>query len=118
MYLRRAGRERSSRGASGIGVAAALVAIDTALIVAFDWGGAAPAGLVLLALALSAAAWLRWKRPGSWRVTASWLLAMALLLEVLAVNGLGTFLRGSMSATDSDYLSRREHWSDGVSLMG
>ncbi|MCK9686340.1 hypothetical protein [Scleromatobacter humisilvae] len=117
VMLRRAGRGRRSGWVTAVGAAAALVAIDAVLILAFDWGGAAPAGLMLLALALSAAAWLRWKRPCSWRVAASTALAMALLLEVFAVIGLGTFLRERIAATDSDYLSRREHWSDGVSLM-
>ena len=117
MFLRGGGRARSSGWVKGTGVAAALVAIDTVLILAFDWGGTAPAGLVLLALALSAAAYFRWRRPCSWRVAASYALAMALLLEVFAVIGLGTFLRERIAATDSDYLSRREHWSDGVSLM-
>ena len=117
VMLRRAGRGPRSGWVAGAGVAVALVAIDAALILAFDWGGATPAGLVLLALALSAAAYVRWKRPCSWRVAASTVLAMALLLEVFAVIGLGTFLRERIAATDNDYLSRREHWSDGVSLM-
>ena len=117
MFLRRAGRGRRSGWATGVAVAMALVAIDTVLILAFDRGGATLAGLVLLGLALPAAAYARWVRPCSWRMAASFVLALALLLEVFAVIGLGTFLRERMAATDSDYLSRREHWSDGVSLM-
>ncbi len=118
MYLRRAGRGRRSGWATGVAVAVALVAIDSVLILAFDAGGVRLGGLVLLGLALPAAAYARWVRPVSWRVAASFVLALALLLEVFAVVGLGTFLRERIAATDDDYLSRREHWSDGVSLMG
>ena len=117
MFLRRAGRGRRRGWTTGVALAAAVVAIDTVLILALDWGGPTLAGLVLLALALPAAAYARWVRPCSWRMAASFLLALALLLEVFAVIGLGTFLRERMAATDGDYLSRREHWSDGVGLM-
>ena len=117
MFLRRAGRGRRRGWTTGVAMAAAVVAIDTALILALDWGGPTLAGLVLLGLALPAAAYARWVRPCSWRMAASFVLALALLLEVFAVIGLGTFLRERMAATDNDYLSRREHWSDGVSLM-
>jgi hypothetical protein len=117
LFSRRPGRGRRSAWATGLAVAAALVAIDTVLIMAFDQGGAAAAGGVLLALALIAVVFARRIRPASWRMTASLGLALALLLEVFAVVGLGSFLRERMAATDSDYLSRREHWSDGLSLM-
>ncbi|MFL6696779.1 MAG: hypothetical protein ACJ8GJ_06395 [Vitreoscilla sp.] len=117
MFLRRAGRGRRSGWTTSLAVAAALAGIDTVLIVAFDRGGATVATLVLLALALCAAAVARWIRPCSWRMAASFVLGMALLLEVFAVVGLGTFLRERLAATDGDYLSRRQHWSDGVSLL-
>ena len=117
MFLRRAGRGRRRGWTTGVAMAAVVVAIDTALILSLDWGGPTLAGLVLLGLALPAAAYARWVRPCSWRMAASFVLALALLLEVFAVIGLGTFLRERMAATDNDYLSRREHWSDGVSLM-
>jgi hypothetical protein len=117
MFLRRPGRERHGGWTTGVAAAAAVVAIDTVLILAFDWGGSTAAGLVLLGLALPAAVYARRLRPCSWRMAASFVLAAALLLEVFAVIGLGTFLRERIAATDNDYLSRREHWSDGVSLM-
>jgi hypothetical protein len=117
MFLRRGVPGRRSGWASGLGVAAALLAIDTLLILAFDWGGAAAAGLVALGLALPAAIWARRVRPLSWRMTASFVLALALLLEVFAVVGLGTFLRERMAATDNDFQGRRQHWSDGIGLM-
>jgi len=117
MFLERTGRGRRRGWTTGVAMAAALVVIDTVLVLAFEWGGVAPAGLVLLGLALPAAAYVRWVRPCSWRTAASFVLALALLLEVFAVIGLGTFLRERIAATDSDYLSRREHWSEGVSLM-
>ena len=117
MFLRRAVPGRRSGWATGLAVGAALVAIDTVLILAFEWGGATAAGLVVLALALPAALWaLRVRRP-SWRKAASFVLALALLLEVFAVVGLGTFLRERMAATDSDFQGRRQHWSDGIGLM-
>jgi hypothetical protein len=117
MFLRRAGRGRRSGWATGLGVSATILAIDTLLVAAFEWGGPAVAGGVLLALALSGAAWARRGRLGSWRRIASYVLALALLLEVFAVVGLGTFLRERMAATDNDFQSRREHWADGIGLM-
>lgn len=117
MFVRRPGRGHRSGWTTGLGVAAALLAIDTGLVAAFEWGGPAIAGFVLSALALSAAAWARRTRPVSWRRAASFVLALALLLEVFAVIGLGTFLRERMSATDTDFQSRREHWGDGLGLM-
>jgi hypothetical protein len=117
MFLRRAVPGRRSGWATGLGIAAALVAIDTLLILAFEWGGATAAGLVVLGLALPAAVWARRVRPRSWRMTASLVLALALLLEVFAVVGLGTFLRERVAATDNDFQGRRQHWSDGIGLM-
>ena len=117
MFLRRAGRGRRSGWATGLGVSAAILAIDTVLVAAFEWGGTMISGGLLLALLLSGAAWARRGRLGSWRRVASYVLALALLLEVFAVVGLGTFLRERVAATDNDFLSRREHWSDGIGLM-
>ena len=117
MFRRRAARGRRSGWVTGLGTAAALLAIDTALVAAFEWRGPAVAALILLALAVAGAAWARWRRPVSWRRAASYVLALALLLEVFAVVGLGTFLRERMAASDNDYLSRREHWGQGLGLM-
>ena len=117
LFVRRPAGGTRTRLATGVAVAAALVAIDALLILAFEWGGATPTALVLLGLALFAAAFARWVRPCAWRTAASFALAMVLLLEVFAVVGLGTFLRERMAATDTDYLSRREHWSEGLDLM-
>ena len=117
MFLRRGAPRRRSGWATGLAIAAALVAIDTLLILAFEWGGATAAGLVVLGLALPAAIWARRGRPLSWRRAASFVLALALLLEVFAVVGLGTFLRERMAATDNDFQGRRQHWSQGVGLM-
>jgi len=117
MFLRRSVPGRRSGWAIGLGIAAALVAVDTLVVLAFEWGGATAAGLVVLALALPAAIWTRRVRPLSWRMAASFVLALALLLEVFAVVGLGTFLRERMAATDNDFQGRRQHWSDGVGLM-
>jgi len=117
MFLRRAVPGRRGGWAAGLAIASALVAIDTLLILAFEWGGATAAGLVVLGLALPAVVWARRVRPPSWRTLASLALALALLLEVFAVVGLGTFLRERMAATDNDFQGRRQHWSDGIGLM-
>ena len=117
MFRRRPGRGRRSGWTTGLAAVAALVGIDAVLVVAFDWGGFTAAGLVLIAIALAAAAGVRRARLRSWRIEASYVLALALLLEVFAVIGLGTFLRERLASTDNDYMSRREHWSEGVSLM-
>jgi len=117
LLQRRAGRRRGRGWGTGLAVAALLVLIDTVLVLAFEWGGVALAGLVLPGLALPAAAYVRRVRPASWRMAASFVLALALLLEVFAVIGLGTFLRERLAATDKDYLGRLAHWSEGVSLM-
>lgn len=52
-----------------------------------------------------------------WRVKASWLLVLALLIEVIAVLGGGIFMRERLSRTDRDLDSRLAHWQQGIHLL-
>ncbi|OYU00154.1 MAG: hypothetical protein CFE40_02245 [Burkholderiales bacterium PBB1] len=75
--------------------------------------GAVGGSLVLLALLLR-----RKRLPRiRWRVVAGWALALALALEVVAVLGLGSFMRERMAASDRDLGGRVEHWQAGLGLL-
>jgi hypothetical protein len=56
-------------------------------------------------------------KPVRRRKIAGLLLAFALLLEAVAVLGLGTFMRERLNAADNDMASRLEHWRSGLGLM-
>lgn len=75
--------------------------------------GAVGGSLMLLALLL------RLKRLPRirWRVVAGWVLSLALVLEVAAVLGLGSFMRERMAASDRDFGGRVEHWQAGLGLL-
>lgn len=77
--------------------------------------GAVLGSMVLLALLL------RWRRrPGvriRWRRVAGALLVLALVVEVLAVLGLGSFMRDRLAAADRDLDGRRQHWQQGLNLL-
>lgn len=100
-----------------LAIAAALLVVDGAVAFAFEIGGHLAAGLVCLLLLVLAAAFARWVRPVRWRTAASFALGLALLLEVFAVLGLGSFMRERITSADSDYASRQVHWMEGIGLM-
>ena len=60
--------------------------------------------------------WLRW-RPVGWRAKAGVLLLLALVAEVAAVLGGGSFMMERISATDRDFGSRIEHWRQGLGVL-
>lgn len=66
--------------------------------------------------ALFAPAWQRW-RPASWRAKASLVLLLALLAEVVAVVGGGSFMGERLSSTGRDWHSRSAHWQHGLGLL-
>lgn len=96
-------------------VAALALLTGYACMTTFSRGvyGAVGGSLVLLALLLR-----RQRLPRiRWRVVAGWALALALALEVLAVLGLGSFMRERMAASDRDLGGRLEHWQAGLGLL-
>lgn len=98
-------------------LAAAALALLTgyACLTTFSRGvyGAVGGSLMLLALLLR-----RKRLPRiRWRVVAGWVLALALVLEVVAVLGLGSFMRERMAASDRDLGGRLEHWQTGLGLL-
>lgn len=64
---------------------------------------------------------LRWQRGGRptlrWRTLAAGVLMLALLVEVAAVLGLGSYMRERIVSSDRDLDSRRQHWHNGLRLM-
>jgi hypothetical protein len=117
LVWRRVGGRMRHTTAKILWVTAALVVADGALAFAFEAGGYLAAAVVCALLAGFAAAFVRWVRPVGRRTAASFALALALLLEVFAVLGLGTFMRERMAAADNDYVSRQVHWRQGLGLM-
>lgn len=56
-------------------------------------------------------------RPKGWRAKASLVLALALVVEVAAVLGGGSFMRERLASADRDFSSRAEHWRRGLGLL-
>jgi uncharacterized membrane protein len=52
-----------------------------------------------------------------WRAKASWLLSLALALEVLAVLEGGTFMSKRLASAGQDFSSRLVHWQNGLDLL-
>lgn len=55
--------------------------------------------------------------PGGWRLKAGLLLGLALLAEVAAVLGGGTFMTERLASADRDAGSRVEHWWHGLDVL-
>lgn len=97
-------------------LAVLALAVGYACLTTFARGvfGAVLGSLLLLALLL------RWQRQSAvrirWRRVAGALLALALVVEVLAVVGLGSFMRDRLAAADRDLDGRRQHWQRGLNL--
>ena len=104
-------------------VGALLLGMATCLALAFDAWGYAGAGLLALGVGFVflAAMWrmrrIPWISPTRWRPAATLALALALALEVVAVLGLGTYMRGRFALSDHDRGSRLAHWRNGLGLM-
>jgi hypothetical protein len=56
-------------------------------------------------------------RRAGWRSAAGMALAVALMLEVAAVFGTGSFMASRLADSDRDFGSRLEHWRNGVGLL-
>ena len=100
-----------------LAIGAAFVGIAVALTFAFEAGGylgAAALGAGLAGAGLVAA---RWVRPMRRRSVAVTLLTLALVLEVVAVLGWGTFMRERIAASEDDLGSRLVHWRNGFRLL-
>ena len=99
-----------------IGVSVLCLAGVSAL--AFDAGGYAAAGLLMLASSWLLKGWLtRRVFPLPWRSKAALALSLALALEVFAVLGGGSFMRERLATSDHDLGSRLVHWGNGLGLM-
>ncbi|NDP38257.1 MAG: hypothetical protein GZ093_05830 [Rhodoferax sp.] len=61
-------------------------------------------------------AWRRY-RPEGWRARASAVLMLALVAEVAAVLGGGSFMMDRLASADRDFGSRVEHWRRGLDLL-
>jgi hypothetical protein len=115
-WFRRHGSEPHGRtllAASYLVFAGASAAILTLAFVVFGYAGIAFALLSLLALV--AALWLRRSIHG--RRAAALALALALVTEVVAVIGGGTFMRSRLDASEADFGARLAHWRRGVGLL-
>lgn len=60
-----------------------------------------------------------WRRhvPEGWRAKAGLMLVLALLAEVVAVVGGGSFMAERLTSTDRDLASRLAHWRHGLDLL-
>ncbi|WP_293604768.1 O-antigen ligase family protein [Polaromonas sp. UBA4122] len=60
-----------------------------------------------------------WRRhgPQGWRAKAVLMLVLALVVEVVAVVGGGSFMTERLTSTDRDLGSRVEHWQHGLDLL-
>ncbi|EHR71969.1 hypothetical protein BurJ1DRAFT_3154 [Burkholderiales bacterium JOSHI_001] len=104
---------RRSGAAMGATALAALAVVGG--YAAWAWAGAGVAGLVALA---ALAAWARrGSSPQAWRLAAGRALAAALVVEILAVLGFGTFLVDRLKQVDRDFSDRWAHWTQGVQLL-
>jgi hypothetical protein len=76
---------------------------------------------LLLALLLAGASivTLKLRRPCllTWRTLGNFLLFLALMAEVVAVMGAGSFMRDRLDAADRDFARRLEHWSRALDLL-
>ncbi|OGB33445.1 MAG: hypothetical protein A3F78_22425 [Burkholderiales bacterium RIFCSPLOWO2_12_FULL_61_40] len=61
----------------------------------------------------------RWRacRAGDWRTKASLVLVLALVTEVVAVLGTGSFMSERLASTHRDLASRLEHWQRGLAML-
>jgi hypothetical protein len=100
-----------------LGVAVLLLSTATCLALAFDAWGYAGAGLVPLGAGFVLFAQKRRKAPVHWRMAATLALGLALALEVVAVLGLGSYMRGRLALIAQDRGSRLAHWQGGLGLM-
>ncbi|MBC7482369.1 MAG: hypothetical protein H7337_10845 [Rhizobacter sp.] len=100
-----------------LAVMAALLGAELLIAFAFGWGGWTGAASVLLAFALIGCLLGKGTRPRSRKRVAWAALGLALSLEVVAVLGLGTFMRERLAAAESDAGSRIAHWRNGLALM-
>jgi len=122
---------RSARGPWGWLAAALLAVLATyASLTTFSRGVylAVAAPLLLLggllwlqargidARAVSQRFW-HWLRPSSWRSRAGWVLAVAIVSEVVGVLSGGSYMADRVATTDRDFGSRMAHWQRGVSLL-
>jgi hypothetical protein len=122
--LRRADGRARARALHALAIGAALLLVALALGFAFDAGGWAGIALALLASAalwavfwLALGRWLEPMRPLRRRRVAALALVLALLLEAVAVLGLGTFMRERLAATDRAAGGRLAHWQRGIGLL-
>jgi hypothetical protein len=83
----------------------------------FELFGFLGIGAVLLALGVALFLLRRRGAMVSWRHAAAFALAWALLAEVIAVLGGGTFMRARLNASDSDLATRFAHWERGLGLL-
>ena len=108
-----------------LSIGALVLCLATGMALAFDSGGYAAAGLLLLGLGLLLLALSiglkgvlkRRLPPLHWRSMAALALGLALTLEIFAVLGVGSFMRERLAASDHDLGSRIVHWGHGLGLM-
>ena len=95
-------------------VAAALLALVWAYVCLTSFSRGTYLGVVTPLLLLG---FFRLLGGTGWRRVASALLALALVAEVAAVFGWGSFMSERVSTSERDYRSRMRHWSGGVGLL-
>lgn len=98
-------------------VGALLLGTAACLALAFDAWGYAGAGLVPLGAGFVLLVQKRRRAPIHWRSAATLALALALALEMVAVLGLGSYMRGRFALIEHDRGSRLAHWRNGLGLM-
>lgn len=57
------------------------------------------------------------RHTGDWRAKASLVLVLALVMEVVAVLGTGSFMAERLTSTHRDLASRWEHWQRGLAVL-
>jgi hypothetical protein len=115
-WWRRSDAQSRSRIRESVGDVAFVGFSAAALVVAFifrGYGGIAFALLALFGLIVLA----QTKRSMPWRRAAALGLTLALLTEVVAVVGGGTFMRSRLDASERDLSARLAHWRAGLSLL-
>lgn len=107
-------RSAALAAAWSMSYALGAAALLTAAFLSLGYGGAA---LVLLALS-GLILVLRWRaRSVPWRRTAAMALTLALIAEVVAVIGGGSFMRSRLDASEGDFGARLAHWRNGLGLL-